>query len=87
MVPRTVRTQKSHDFCDLYLLNKTCLHYENTKRLQLSALGNADLGELRSSCVADDGLGLLSMHFQFFPAVISTPQKATDVSILQDGII
>lgn len=69
------------------LLNKTCLHYENTKRLRLSAFSNADLGELRSSCVADDGLGLLSVHFQFFSAVISTPQKATDVSVFRDGII
>lgn len=57
-----------------------------TLRLWLSAL-SADLGELQSSCVGDDGLGLLSIYFQFSSAVISTPQKATDVSILQDGII
>lgn len=59
------------------------MHYENTKRLWLFAFSNADLNELWSSCVAADGLGLFSLHLQFFTAVIST-QKATDVSILQD---
>lgn len=91
MDPLSVRTKESYSFCDLYLLflfllNGTCLCYGNAQTLQLSALSSAD-PELQPSCTADDGLGLLSLHLPFFSAAISTPRKATDVSILQDGII
>lgn len=56
--------------CDLRLLNPTYLYYENHKRFWLFAFSNADLNDLWSSCVAADGFVLLSLHFQFFTAVI-----------------